>query len=244
MHLLSVYRMWQAFISRCWQRIALPCCLCRFASHSGYNLCRDCQDNMPWQRHVCQTCALPLASAETLICGKCIQNPPSHTRLLAAFNYQQPVESLIYQFKFGQGLDIGLVLAQCFYQYLLQHPQQSRPEYLIPVPLHPKRLRERGYNQAAELCKLLSRWLSIPKDLHSCRRIRHTQAQTLISAKARRRNMRNAFSVSPRFRANHVAIIDDVYTSGSTTRELSRALKLAGVATIEIWVIARAGLGK
>jgi ComF family protein len=180
----------------------------------------------------------------TAMCGQCLRRPPPHAQLLAALEYQAPLESLMYQFKFGQRLDIGLVLAKCFYHYLLQQQRQHWPDYLIPVPLHPKRLRERGYNQAALLCTHLSRWLSIPKDLHSCRRIRHTQAQTLIAPKARRRNMQGAFSVSSRFRASHVAIIDDVYTSGSTTRELTHVLKRAGVETIEIWVIARAGLGK
>lgn len=237
---------WQEITSSLWRLLPLPCCLCGLRSHTDYNLCRYCQDSLPWQGVVCQTCALPLTISTTssVHCGVCQQRPPLHSQLLAAFEYRQPLESLIYQFKFAQSLNIGLVLAKCFYQYLLQEQPLMLPDCLIPVPLHPKRIRERGYNQAALLCKHLSRWLSIPSDLYSCRRIRYTQAQTLVAPKARRRNIQGAFRLSPRFHARHVAIIDDVYTSGSTTRELTHMLKLAGVDRVDIWVIARAGLGR
>ena len=235
--------MLQRLLSTLWHLLPLPCCLCGLKSDTDYNLCLDCQASLPWQQHVCQQCAVALPETAGISCGPCLQRPPMHTQLLAAFFYQGAIESLIYHFNFGQGLDTGLVLAKCLYQYLLTKPRQRWPDCLIPVPLHVKRLRKRGYNQAAELGKHLACWLSIPIPLHSCQRVHHTPSQTRTAPRDRRRNMHGAFKVSPQFKAKHVAIIDDVYTSGSTTRELCRMLKRAGVETIEIWVVARAGLG-
>lgn len=235
-------RLWQHFLDIGWSLLAPPCCLCGLSSNRNYNLCQYCETTLPWQTEVCHTCALPLTTEAS--CGQCMQHPPLHQRLLAAFSYEPPIESLIYQFKFGHRLDLGLVLAKCFHQYLLQLSNMVWPDYLIPVPLHPKRLRERGFNQAAEISKHLSKWLNIPKKLSGCQRIRYTQAQTLIAPKARYANVKGAFKASHLFEGKHVAIIDDVYTSGQTTKALTKALIDSGVKGVQIWVIARAGQGK
>ena len=112
---------------------------------------------------------------------------------------------------------------------------------MIPVPLHRARLRERGFNQATELARRLDRTLGIRHEPRLCTRHRNTPPQSLLPATARRLNLRNAFSVRGTLPAAHVAIIDDVMTSGHTSDELARTLKRAGADYVEVWVIARAG---
>lgn len=115
------------------------------------------------------------------------------------------------------------------------------PHYLLPVPLHPERLRERGYNQALELARPLSRILGIPIAHRLCTRRRATLAQTSLDGGERRRNLRGAFLPSLGEMPRHVAIIDDVVTTGTTVEELARTLRLAGVEVVEVWACARAG---
>ncbi len=114
------------------------------------------------------------------------------------------------------------------------------PELIVPVPLHPLRQRERGFNQASELARPISQRLNVQFDARLCRRIRATADQTELDARARRRNVRRAFEVSGSIRLRHVAVLDDVLTTGSTANEMARALKRAGVETVEIWAAARA----
>jgi ComF family protein len=116
------------------------------------------------------------------------------------------------------------------------------PELIVPVPMSHARLRQRGYNQALELARPVSRQLGIPLDWQSCRRARHTPAQTSLKARERRKNMRGAFVVQ-RGLPSHVAILDDVITTGATATELALALKRSGVARVEVWACARAGEG-
>ena len=115
------------------------------------------------------------------------------------------------------------------------------PTQLIPVPLHHTRLRERGFNQATELARRIGRELGIEIGLRCARRHRATQPQSLLSPTARRLNLRHAFSVQDTALAQHVAIVDDVMTTGHTGNELAKVLKQAGVQRVEVWVIARAG---
>lgn len=124
---------------------------------------------------------------------------------------------------------------------LAERPPAALPERLICVPLHPQRLRERGYNQALELAKPLARALRIPLDADALIRLRHTSAQTGLDAKARRRNLHAAFAVAdPARLPAHVAVIDDVMTTGTTLRECARVLRQAGVARVDVWALARA----
>jgi ComF family protein len=129
---------------------------------------------------------------------------------------------------------LGLLLAEG----LRQTPQL--PDCLIPVPLHKARYRERGFNQSIEIARTAGKALQIPVDVHSCIRHRDTPHQTQLTAKQRRKNMKNAFSIRQAIPARHIAIIDDVMTTGSTVHELAAVLKKAGVARVDVWVCARA----
>jgi ComF family protein len=114
------------------------------------------------------------------------------------------------------------------------------PELIIPIPLHPARYRERGFNQAIEIGRTLAKQLQLPLELSACRRRRDTPHQTGLTAKQRRKNLRNAFTLHKPLSASHVAILDDVMTSGTTANELAKALRKAGVSRIDVWVCARA----
>lgn len=115
-----------------------------------------------------------------------------------------------------------------------------KPQLLIPVPLHPKRYRERGFNQAIEISRHLSSNLNIPLAMNLCVRHRITPPQTSLGKKERKTNLRNAFRLAAPIATDHVAIIDDIVTTGATVTELTKTLKKAGVKRTEIWCIARA----
>lgn len=146
---------------------------------------------------------------------------------------------MILELKFQEKLRNARLLASLFHEQLPIDGQ--RPEILIPVPLHAKRLKERGYNQSLELAKELGNLMNIPIDTKSCRRSRYTERQADLSIKDKKGNVKNAFEVINKPAARHVAIIDDVMTSGHTVDEFARVLKKAGVERVDVWVMTRAG---
>lgn len=217
------------------------CRLCRAPLGSGPNLCPGCLHDLPWLEGACRQCARPLAQADDPVCcGRCQRQPPAFDAVTALLHYRPPADHLIQRLKFAGELPLAPLLAGLLATRLGAR-RPPLPGLLIPVPLHPSRLRERGYNQATELARVLGRRLGIAVDRRLCRRTRRTEPQSTLPAKQRRRNLRKAFSVERRPVADHVAIIDDVMTSGHTAGELARALKQAGAGRVEVWVIARAG---
>jgi ComF family protein len=217
------------------------CRLCGGPGDQVPGLCRPCLADAPWITTACQRCgrALPAAS-DVRHCGRCQRHPPAYDATTALFHYRPPVDYLIKRLKFAGELSLVPMLAT-----LLAARLRTRaavlPELLIPVPLHSCRLRERGFNQATELARCVGRELAIENGPRCCQRHRNTQPQSLLSPTARRINLRNAFSLRDTSLPRHVAIVDDVMTTGHTSNELARVLKQAGVERIEVWVIARAG---
>lgn len=156
---------------------------------------------------------------------------------MALCHYQQPVSHLIQALKFGArhacARTLGLLMAEKLRKL------QRTPAVIIPIPLHPLRYRERGFNQSAEIAAVIGRELTIPLNLSACQRVRHTPAQAGLSARERRKNLRQAFRVSAHSLPDSVAIVDDVVTTGTTVNELATALRKFGVTHIEVWTIAR-----
>jgi ComF family protein len=187
----------------------------------------------------CSVCAQPLPVEA--VCGHCQHKPPTYDRTLAAFRYAWPVDRLITDLKFRGRLALVSVLGDLMAERF-GADDSPRPARLVPVPLHPRRLRERGYNQAVELARPLSRRLGIPLDLDCCRRVRATAAQSQIPAAERARNVRGAFAVEGPV-AEHVAIVDDVMTTAHTVEALAKALRRHGAERVEVWVCARAAGG-
>jgi len=209
------------------------CLLCGTPCGDG-PLCGDCADSLPHHRiPACPVCALPTLGGET--CGACLKHPPAFSRTLAAFDYAFPVDALLHAFKYAGKLAATEALAQALADLAKNRPL---PDALIPMPLHPDRLKERGFNQAMELARALSRKLGVPALPDACSRRRDTAPQAGLPWKERRRNIRGAFACRRDFTGKRLAVVDDVMTTGATVGELAKTLKQAG-AEVEIWVVAR-----
>ncbi len=210
------------------------------------DLCLGCQTDLPYQKQACQRCALPLHGVHddesgVALCGNCLNDSPAYDRVLSVFTYASPVDRLIQDLKFHRKLHIARLLGEIMASHLARRVQ-TRPDLIIPVPLHSARLRERGYNQALELARPVARKLKIPIDYRSCERLRATPAQSDLPANERPRNVEGVFSITGNVQGRHIAIIDDVMTTGSTVEELATALREAGAGAIDVWVCARASL--
>ncbi|WP_231702246.1 ComF family protein [Halopseudomonas litoralis] len=178
------------------------------------------------------------------LCGQCQHNQPAFVQVVTPFRYSFPLDSLIPSFKYHQQLTYGRLLARLLHQAVAQHyqeRQQALPDLLIPMPLHRVRQAQRGYNQALELARPIARLLKLPVDRHSLVRQRPTAPQQGLDAQARRRNLQNAFVCRhpERIAGKHIAMIDDVVTTGTTVNEASRILLDAGAASVSIWCVAR-----
>ncbi len=172
-------------------------------------------------------------------CAGCWRRPGFIDGSCIPFAYAYPVDRLIIGLKFNGDLTAAAELAGLL---LPRVAEQPRPDCLIPVPLHPNRLSKRGYNQALEIARPIAAKLNLPIDCSSSVRVRPTATQVGMDARSRRRNVRRVFAVRATVPGSHIAIIDDVVTTGSTVQELARALKRAGVERVQVWAIARGGL--
>lgn len=230
-----------------WLRRLWPprCLLCAAPGDDGLDLCRDCAARLPWHRSACARCALPLPIAagaaqdqvRDRVCGACLRRPPVLAATRAAFLYGFPVDRLLPRLKFHRGLAPGRLLATLMAR-AFEHA--DRPDALVPVPLHAARLRERGYDQALELARPLARALGLPLRNDLLRRRKATTPQSRLDAAARRHNLRGAFEARPgRPLPAHVALFDDVMTTGATLQAAATALRRAGVRRVDAWVCAR-----
>ncbi len=223
-------------------RVLLPlrCLVCGEAGVHCHDLCAPCQRGLPWNRSACARCGLPMPEP-VASCGRCLKKPPSLDRTHAAFRYGFPVDNLLPRFKFHHDLAAGRELAEAMHTMLKDAMANAgeHPQALIAVPLHPKRLRRRGYNQALELAKPLSKAFAIPLLRDGLRRLRDIAPQSDLGALARRRNPRGAFAIGDAALPAHVALVDDVMTTGATLYECARVLKGAGVQRVDAWVAAR-----
>lgn len=220
------------------QRYLLPtvCVTCGQAAEGELDLCRGCLAALPYPGVACRQCALPLAEAG--ICGRCLKTPPPFEQVFSLFRYAHPVDHLIQQLKFNRRLVNARLLAALMVEMLRQQGQRL-PDLLVPVPLHRRRLQSRGYNQAVELARPVSRELGVPMRLDSCRRMRETAVQSDLPAKQRRANIKGAFDVDHSLRGRHIAIVDDVMTTGNTVTELAHVMRQRGARMVDVWVCAR-----
>ena len=216
------------------------CVLCQAAGHEGMDICPGCLADLPHNRNCCALCALPLPSRHPTdsLCGECQRHAPVFDRCYSAFLYREPLSQLVTGLKFQARMHYGRLLGQLLVRGLREQGAPI-PQVLLPVPLHPQRLRERGYNQSLEVARWVARGLGLNLDSETCTRPRATAAQSGLSLKERHRNMRGAFSVARPLEADRVAILDDVVTTGSTVTELAKVLKNAGAKRVDVWAVAR-----
>ena len=218
------------------------CLLCDEPAEAEMPICVACEAEMPWLGEHCQTCALPLPKAG-LTCDGCLLEPPAYEQVAVPWRYDFPVDSLITRFKHNAKWPFGHLLADVLSQYLQHRFDEDlpRPDALLPVPLAAKRLRQRGFNQAAMLARWLSRQLDLPCEENVVHRIQDTSAQQDLDAKARKRNLRNAFALTSdaNVKGRHLALVDDVLTTGATAQALARLLMNAGAARVDVYCLAR-----
>ncbi|VVP59926.1 hypothetical protein PS903_06010 [Pseudomonas fluorescens] len=225
-----------------WLKNKQSCLLCGEASDDATPICTACETELPWLGDQCQTCALPLP-APGMTCGPCLKQPPAFERVAVPWTYGFPVDSLITRFKHSAKWPFGHLLAELLARFLLHRFDEDldRPDTLVPVPLAVKRLRQRGFNQAAMLAGWLGTRLDIACDEKLLLRVQDTSAQQGLKAEARKKNLRNAFALAPdaTIKGRHLALVDDVLTTGATAQALARLLMDAGAARVDVYCLAR-----
>jgi ComF family protein len=221
--------------------LSLPtqCAVCR--GWERQRVCHACSERFGAAVPRCRRCALRVPDG-TGVCGACLADPPPCDRVLAALDYAHPWDRLIGQFKFDAALDLAGVFVQRIEQ-AWRDSGSPRPQLLLPVPLSPTRLRERGYNQSWEIVRRLARRLHCPADAGLLLRIRDTAHQLSFPVERRAANVQSAFAIEPRrlaeVRGRSVTLFDDVMTTGATVAEIARTLRRAGAAEVHAWVLAR-----
>ncbi|WP_416896137.1 MAG: ComF family protein [Minwuia sp.] len=207
-------------------------------------LCAGCfADSSFIAEPMCISCGLPFEfeSEAGRLCGLCAASPPAFDHARAAVRYDEPLRSAVLKFKHGDRTDMASGLAN-----LLRRAGRDilpAADLIVPVPLHPRRLWQRRYNQSALMALALSEQTDLPAAPDALLRKRRTPSQGGLSATARRRNVRGAFAVDdrwrPRLQGAHVVLVDDVYTTGATAEACARVLRLGGAETVSVLTVAR-----
>ena len=224
---------------------ALPSRRCLWCDESNEQslLCNDCRLALPQPTNLCTRCALALAApSDASICGRGLRQPPLFQQMETAADYLPPVNDWIARFKHRHQLLYGAAMSEYLLQTLKQRHPDSLPDALVPIPLHWTRHLLRGFNQSQLIAQHLSQPLKLAV-LPALTRDRRPSQQQQSSLNARRENLTGTFSVRNRYlkaiRHQHIALVDDVVTTGSTVIDATRALRNAGASTVEIWCLAR-----
>jgi ComF family protein len=197
--------------------------------------CAACDASLPYLNEPhCSICALPTLQGE--VCGRCLSHPPIFTHTEVVFGYAFPLDKLIQAMKYGEQLS----LANAFAKKLAQRiAQDNLTDYIIPMPLHPTRLKERGFNQSLLLADKIARELNIKLLPNACQRVLDTPSQSSLKWKERDKNVRNAFRCEVDLTGKSVVLVDDVMTTGASLNALAKVIKKAGAAEIHTWIVAR-----
>jgi len=213
------------------------CRLCLAPGAQGQDLCEGCRAELPWLGSTCRTCASPLGGVLIDQCTRCLNAPPVLDACHALFAYRSPIDDWIHALKFRHDLSVARLLGNMISEHASIASRSNRLQ-VLPVPLHPRRLAQRGYNQAKELARPLPKTGS-PEMHCDCRRVRYTEAQSTLDRKQRSRNLRGIFRVTTSLKNQQVLLVDDVMTTGATLNELATELKHAGASRVEAIVVAR-----
>lgn len=213
-------------------------------------LCLGCAHFLEPDRYFCSNCASELKrlinpcslcgnenQTNGTSCAACLYDPPRWQKMVTPLIYQGLSRELLIQLKFAESLHLAHNLVSAVIDQF--RTGRSMPEVLLPVPLHRKRLLDRGYNQAFEIARSLSHLLNLPVDTHALSRIRDTDSQSGLSANKREKNILKAFAYEASSSYSHVAVVDDIVTTGSTANEITKTLHRGGVEFVEIWGLAR-----
>lgn len=209
------------------------CLLC--AGRTELSLvCAACDSALPSLESACARCAVPLASGG--ICGACHRREPAFDDATAAFEYRFPLDRLIHRFKYAGDLAVGRWLALRLVERVAGH---DRPDLLVAPPLGRARLRTRGFNQAVVIAGHVGKRLRVPHAHAAFAKVRETSPQPELGRRQRLANLRDAFRCELQLSGEHVAIVDDVMTTGATAHTLAKLLKERGASRVSVWAVAR-----
>ena len=222
-----------------WLLFDRNCRLCGDSiAHRHWAICEPCEWELPWlSPNGCFRCAFPLTANQD--CPDCAQLDFAFEHVRAPWAYQFPIDSVITQFKHQNKGELGRWLAEGMARHLQQ--THARADVIYSVPLAPNRERQRGFNQAALLARWVGKALSIPVSKHSLTRQAGRSSQHL-TARERRKQNQGAFKwhgKTPDLSGQHIALVDDVLTTGATANQVARLLKEAGAERVEVWVVGR-----
>jgi ComF family protein len=215
-------------------QLSRHCVLC--GTSARRDLCPDCDAEFPRIDSSCRHCGIPFAHEG--LCGDCLIAPPIFSRCIAALRYEPPISHLIGSFKYQGNFNYGRILSQVLIDRLKSEEIQSISA-LIPVPLHWRRRWQRGFNQSEIIADELSRTLLLPMQTHWLRKTHRGTPQQQLNADARQRNLLGAFSCGRDVTGMHLAVVDDVVTTGATANAIARTLRDHGAASVQIWTLAR-----
>jgi len=193
-------------------------------------VCKACLNALP--KHPKTSCPQCGLSSGGQLCGSCISSPPDFDATHSVFLYDFPIDSMMQRYKYGSMLS----LYAFFGQMLSEKVDMGSVDLIIPMPMHPARIKERGFNQALEIAKVFG---NEKLDYKSAVRKKLTPPQASLPLKQRVKNIKGAFAVSANLTGKRIAIVDDVMTTGASLNELAKSLKKAGASHVECWVIAR-----
>ncbi len=206
------------------------CLLCASSEANKNGLCGACMCDLPFSPTTsCPQCGL---SSNGLVCGSCLNSPPDFDATHTVFTYSFPVDAMMQRYKYGSALH----LSQTFGQLLAERVDVGTVDLIVPMPMHPARLKERGFNQAIEIAKVFGK---VKLDYISAIRQKLTPPQASLPLKERVKSIKGAFAVNANLAGMRIAIVDDVMTTGASLNELAKILKKAGATHVECWVIAR-----
>ena len=208
-------------------------------------ICPSCLDKISFLvSPLCTACGTPFATehGHDHVCGSCLLHPPHHV-CRSATMLAGPVQDLIHRFKYGSRVHLSHPLGILIALTLQPFSTEAAPDLIVPVPLHRKRLRQRGYNQSQLIGKVLGKRWKVPLEIGNLRRTRWTDPQTGLDATDRVTNVSGAFAVKDgkRLAGKRVLLVDDVLTTGSTMRACAEALFEADVAAVFAVTVARGG---
>ena len=223
------------------------CIVCGKSAENEYQLCECCENSLPRLGICCLHCGVELRGMLSRhgICGGCLRSPPSFQLCRAARPYSPPINKLLSNFKFSARFEIGYSLSRILCDSINSfYAAGNKPELLLPVPLHSSRLRSRGFNQAYQICKVISKHCRIPVETRALIKHRRTEPQiSMPSASARKSNLRAAFVLkNPELirHVTHFALVDDVVTTMATVEALSGLLLEQKTCRVDVWCLARA----
>jgi ComF family protein len=209
------------------------CALCAGACESL--VCEACALALPRIANACAQCGIPLPMGDRM-CGLCLRDRHAFDDAFAAFEYRFPIDRLVQRFKYAGDLALGRWLADNLAEIA---SRREAPDLVVATPLSATRLRHRGFNQALVIAGHVARTLRLRCEVEAVAKARDTPPQEGLDRRERLANLRDVFTCSRQLAGAHVALVDDVITTGATADAIARALRVAGASRVSVWAVAR-----